>query len=152
GVATLAAAIDTDIAWIRQHTRIGELARRWESAGRPAMGGRLLRGEELVDAETWLLTSPKSSPDPTEEQRAYVQASRAYENAEIERERAQLARTRRFQKRSAWALAAIGALVIVGLVAAAVQSRRVAQREAIVLTSLANRASEDGYHDRAVRI
>src|SRR5262249_20078878 len=72
--------------------------------------------------------------------------------AEIEKERAQIARTRRFQKRSAWALAVVGVLVTVGIVAAAVQSRSVAQREAIVLTSLANRASEDGYHDRAVRI
>jgi hypothetical protein len=108
GLATLAAAIDTDIAWIRQHTRIGEQARRWEYAGRPVVGGRLLRGEELNDAETWLLTSPKTAPDPTEAQRAYVQASRAFETAEIEKERAkeraQIARTLRFQKRSAWAL------------------------------------------------
>jgi hypothetical protein len=96
GVATLAAAIETDIAWIRQHTRMGELARRWDGAGRPTQGGRLLRGEELAEAEQWFLTSPKSAPSPTEEQRAFVQASRAFETAEIEKERTQITKTRRF--------------------------------------------------------
>ena len=37
GLSTLARALDTDIAWIRQHTRIGELAQRWDSAGRPTV-------------------------------------------------------------------------------------------------------------------
>jgi TIR domain len=46
GLTTFADAIETDIAWIRQHTRIGELAQRWDGAGRPAVGGWLLRGED----------------------------------------------------------------------------------------------------------
>jgi hypothetical protein len=44
---------------------------------------RLLLGEELTDSESWLLTSPKSAPDPTELQRACVEASRAFETGSI---------------------------------------------------------------------
>jgi formylglycine-generating enzyme required for sulfatase activity len=87
GLTTFAVAIETDIAWIRQHTRIGELAQRWDGAGRPAVGGRLLRGEELTDAEIWLLTSHKAAPDPTEVQRAYVQASRVLARSQTRRMR-----------------------------------------------------------------
>ncbi len=58
----------------------------------------------------------------------------------------------RFQRRSAWALAAVGALVAVGIAAGALQSRETAKREAIVLTSLADRAAKEGFHDRAMRI
>ena len=152
GLSTLAVAIDTDIAWIRQHTRIGELAQRWDSAGRPDIGGRLLRGEELTDAETWLLTSPKRAPDPTELQRAYVQASRAFETSEIEKERAQIERTRRFQKRSAWALGSIALLLVAGAAYVLWQQRETDRREALVLTSAADRAITDKKYDAAMRI
>jgi hypothetical protein len=91
GLTAFAVAIETDIAWIRQHTRIGELAQRWDGAGRPAVGGRLLRGEELTDAETWLLTSHKGAPDPTEVQHAYVQASRVLARSQTRRMRGLLA-------------------------------------------------------------
>ena len=47
---------------------------------------------------------------------------------------------------------AVGALVVAGIVAAAVQSRDTAEREAIVLTSLASRAADEGYYDRAMRV
>ena len=152
GLATFAVAIETDIAWIRQHTRIGELAQRWDNAGRPAVGGRLLRGEELTDAETWLLTSPKSAPDPTEMQRAYVQASRVFETSEIEKERAQIERTRRFQKRSAWALGGVALLVCAGAAYVLWQQRETDRRETLVLTSAADRAIADKKYDAAMRI
>jgi WD40 repeat protein len=152
GLSTLAVALETDIAWIRQHTRIGELAQRWHSAGRPAVGGRLLRGEELTDAETWLLTSPKGAPDPTEVQRAYVQASRVFETSEIEKERAQIERTRRFQKRSAWALGSIALLVVAGAAYVLWQQRETDRRETLVLTSATDRAIADKRYDAAMRI
>lgn len=78
-----------------------------------------MRGEELADAETWLISSPKSAPDATGAQRAYVLARRAFETAEIEAAQAQIAKTQRFQKRSAWALAGGALLVAAGAVAAA---------------------------------
>jgi WD40 repeat protein len=147
----LATAIDTDIDWIRQHTRMGELARRWEEAGRPASGGRLLRGEELSDAEKWLLTSAKSAPDPTEAQRAYIRASRAFETAEFEKERDQIARTRRFQRRSAWALAGV-ALLLLGLTANVIwQQRETDRREANILVNPVDRAAAEHRYDRVMR-
>jgi len=150
-LSTLAVALETDIAWIRQHTHIGELAQRWDSAGRPTVGGRLLRGEELTDAETWLLTSPKGAPDPTEVQRAYVQASRGFETSEIEKERAQIARTRRFQKRSAWALGGVGLLVLAMTANVILQQRDTDRREATVFLNPVDKAMEEERYDRAMR-
>ena len=145
GLATLAAAIDTDIAWIRQHTRMGELARRWEDAGRPTAGGRLIRNEELTDAETWLFTSPRAASTPTEAQRAYLQASRAYETAEI-------ARARRIQKRAAWALASVGALLLLLLGGVIWQDIETTRREQAVFTSLAAGAMKEHRIDRSMRL
>lgn len=152
GLETLAAAIETDIGWIRQHTRMGEIARRWDGAGRPAKGGRLMRGEELADAETWLLTTVKSAPEPTEAQRSFVQASRAFETAELEAERSQIARTRRFQRRSAWALGGVALLVLTMLGAALWQSYQTQVREQAVFASAAADAIRDENYEYAMRL
>ena len=152
GVGTLASAIDTDITWIRQHTRMGELARRWEEAGRRVVGGRLLRGEELADAERWLLASPKSAPDPTEAQRAYIQASRAFEAAEIEREKAQIAKTRRFQKRASWALGGVAFLLAAALAGVVWQDVRTTKREQAVFSSQSTEALKDARFEYAMRL
>lgn len=69
-----------------------------------------------------------------------------------EAERAALARTRRFQRRSAFALAGVGVLVAAGLVVGILQSRNTQRREATVLASLAHRAIEDQQYERALRI
>lgn len=60
----LLAALRQDAEWVREHTRIGELALRWERAGRPE---RLqLRGADLRAAELWrdrrLPGAPELSP------------------------------------------------------------------------------------------
>src|SRR5262249_25473218 len=70
----LAEALNTDIAWIRQHTEIGEQARHWAAAGRP--GGLLLRSPALEEAEHWIAAAPKSAPPPTDEIRAFISESR----------------------------------------------------------------------------
>ena len=67
-------ALETNIEWIREHTRLGQLARRWEAHGRPHEFE--LRGDELSAAETWLTTRPKNAPDPTDTDRVYVTESR----------------------------------------------------------------------------
>ncbi|HCK84161.1 MAG TPA: hypothetical protein DHW63_06500, partial [Hyphomonadaceae bacterium] len=51
-LAELAAALKTDIDWIREHTRLGELAARWSERGRAE--ALLLRGSELEAAQAWL--------------------------------------------------------------------------------------------------
>src|SRR5262249_12333048 len=47
----LAEALDTDIAWIRQHTEFGEQARRWALV--KGLSGLLLRSPLLEQAERW---------------------------------------------------------------------------------------------------
>jgi hypothetical protein len=48
-LATLASALRTDVTWVREHTRIGEAALRWDAKGRAE--ALLLRGEELGAAK-----------------------------------------------------------------------------------------------------
>jgi WD40 repeat protein len=81
-VDELVHTLETNIEWIREHTRLGVLARRWDAHGRP--GEMELRGEELSQAETWLTTRPKNAPDPTDTHRAYITESR---RAETKRQR-----------------------------------------------------------------
>jgi WD40 repeat protein len=70
----LAEALQTDIAWIRQHTEYGEAARRWLAAGRP--GGLLLRSPALEGAERWIASRPTQAPTPTQATQAFIVESR----------------------------------------------------------------------------
>jgi hypothetical protein len=70
----LAQALDTDIAWIRQHTELGEEARHWSLANRP--NGLLLRSPALEGAERWIAARPEGAPAPTEETQAFIRHSR----------------------------------------------------------------------------
>ena len=93
GLGALRAALLTDIEWIREHTRLGELAAEWESHARPSE--RLLRGSALEAAGLWLTSRPREAPEPTELQRAYIEQSRLAEQADLARERSMLRATRR---------------------------------------------------------
>jgi WD40 repeat protein len=73
-VDKLADALGTDIHWIRQHTELGEDARRWAAAGRPR--GLLLDSITLADAERWIAARPGNAPAPTEETRDFIAESR----------------------------------------------------------------------------
>jgi hypothetical protein len=74
GADKLAEALDTDIGWIRQHTEYGEDAHRWLASDRAS--GLLLHSPRLEVAEHWIISGPPGAPQPTEEIRAYVAASR----------------------------------------------------------------------------
>ena len=67
-------ALEVDIDWVREHTRIGEISRRWEGRGRTS--GLLLRGKELKEAEGWLEQEPKGAPQPTLLHKQYITESR----------------------------------------------------------------------------
>ena len=56
-LAALATALRTDLSWIREHTRYGEAAHRWDE--RERADALLLRGEELTAATEWLKGQPK---------------------------------------------------------------------------------------------
>lgn len=71
---TLLSSLNTDIDWIREHTRLAAMASRWNDAGRPS---RLcLRGRDISDAEAWRDRRPKEAPALTPQQAAFISASR----------------------------------------------------------------------------
>jgi hypothetical protein len=67
-------ALNSDIGWIREHSRLGDMARRWQAAGEA--GHFVLRGPALEAAEKWLAVQPKEAPDPTPLHRRFIAASR----------------------------------------------------------------------------
>jgi formylglycine-generating enzyme required for sulfatase activity len=83
----LAEALRTDIEWVREHTRIGEAALRWDARGRAE--ALLLRGEDLAAAKAWLAAQPQYAPEPTLLHHEFVKAAEDAESARtsIERQR-----------------------------------------------------------------
>jgi len=70
----LASALQTDLAWVKEHTRLGEIARRWDERGRsPTL---LLRGQDIEDAERWIAWRPHEAPQPTEAHKRLIEYSR----------------------------------------------------------------------------
>lgn len=67
-------ALTANIDWIREHTRIGEVALRWERSG--YSNAIILRGSALLEAENWLAQQPSETPIPTSLQLKYVASSR----------------------------------------------------------------------------
>jgi hypothetical protein len=74
GVERVLVAIDTDLEWERQHTRITLRALQWQQAGRDR--SVLLRGSELADAERWLAAGADKDPGPTTLEQEYLLAAR----------------------------------------------------------------------------
>jgi hypothetical protein len=66
--------IDTDLNWVRAHSRLLVRAKEWES--RRQDESYLLDGTDLNEAEQWLAHSQSRAPMPTPLQVAYVAASR----------------------------------------------------------------------------
>lgn len=78
GLAKLISALNTDLAWVRQHTRIGEQAIEWDA--RKKSGARLLTGDSLRQAEGWLINQPRDASPPTDLQKQFIIASRGHIN------------------------------------------------------------------------
>src|SRR6516225_11646291 len=124
-LAELAEALRQDLDWIREHTRLGELARRWEGRKRPE--SLLLRGDDLEAAKAWMATRKVGAPEITDAQRALISASEqaearrlGNEREQLERDKAQVAvikaaqaRTARLQWITRWAFAAVAAVILI---------------------------------------
>lgn len=67
-------ALDTDIDWRDMHTRLLIRAQEWISSNRDR--SFLLRGRDLQTAEDWFEQSGSHSESPTNDQAAYIAASR----------------------------------------------------------------------------
>ena len=155
-LAELSDALRLDLDWIREHTRLGELAARWQARGKPE--SLLLRGDDLDAAKAWMARRKAGAPEITEAQRAFLLASDDAESARLGKERAQLeemrlaqAATARHQKRAGRLLWGVTALVLVMLGYVTWKSFRVEVGEMWVFTSLAETALDDEHFDRAMR-
>ena len=70
-------AINTDLDWLAQHTRLFNRAKEWESKGRN--DSYLVRGNDLQDAETFISQGAAGKePPPTQLHVEYVQAAKKF--------------------------------------------------------------------------
>ena len=76
GIDKLVEALQTDLAWRDEHTRLAGRAREWLDAGRDS--SYLLRGADLREAETWLSQREGHREAPTVTQAEYVVQSRQF--------------------------------------------------------------------------
>jgi hypothetical protein len=134
GMSQLAAALNTDLEWLREHTRLLLRATEWETGGKAE--NRLLSGSDIVAAKAWAARRPKDAqghaPEPTALHLAFIRASEEAEDARLSAQRAQLEamtaaqnerakalraaeqaleRTIRLKRRQAWAAAAVVAVL-----------------------------------------
>jgi WD40 repeat protein len=75
----LLAALDTDLAYVRAHTRLLVRAVEWET--RALNNSYLLRGDDLSEAESWLAGSGGKNPAPSDLHTRYIFRSRQAANA-----------------------------------------------------------------------
>ncbi|MDH5541129.1 MAG: toll/interleukin-1 receptor domain-containing protein, partial [Rhizobacter sp.] len=62
-LGTLVEVLETDRAWLKEHTRLLDRAQQWVAKDRG--DGLLLRGRALADAETWQTKQPRRAPQPS---------------------------------------------------------------------------------------
>src|SRR5262245_14528443 len=88
GLASLVAALNTDLDWLREHTRYLQRATEWNAVGRPP--NRLLSGDEIADAKAWVARRPKNAPEPTALHLDFIRASEEEAEARSSAQRKQL--------------------------------------------------------------
>lgn len=111
----LSTALGTDAAWIREHTRIAELAERWVRRDRPDV--LLLRGPELDAARHWMAEATESGPQLTELQRSFIATSAEHEQSQAALEAERLAAVGIEQSAKEEALQRLSRRTALGLVA-----------------------------------
>lgn len=74
-------AIDTDLNYVRAHTRLLVRALEWQEKARNS--SYLLRGLDLEGAQQWLMQSVGKEPIPTDAHIQYINISRATETATL---------------------------------------------------------------------
>ncbi len=73
-VQSLVEALDTDLEWVQEHTRLLTRAIEWDSNGRD--NGFVRRGSDLRAAEEWQARAAEKETKPTPLQTEYILASR----------------------------------------------------------------------------
>ncbi len=77
GLEYLLNAIEVDIDWVREHTRIVGLAERWDASCRPE--SQLLRNDEISNATAWLEKRKSSCPEIPELLYEFLEAGKKFE-------------------------------------------------------------------------
>jgi WD40 repeat protein len=103
GLARLVSALNTDLDWLREHTRLLQRASEWDSTGRTE--SRLLFGDSIAEAKAWAARRPKNAPEPTALHYEYIRASEEAEARRQHAERQQLEQIAAAQADRARALA-----------------------------------------------
>jgi len=88
-LSDLALALRQDLDWVREHTRLGEAAVRWDARSRPE--SLLLRGDDLAAARGWVKRRRDDAPPITNLQHAFITASEEAEAARTVAESQKLA-------------------------------------------------------------
>jgi hypothetical protein len=88
GLSRLVAALNTDLDWLREHTRLLQRATEWEVGGRPA--NRLLSGSDISAAKAWAARRPRDAPEPTALHLDFLRASEHEEAVRVSAERKRL--------------------------------------------------------------
>jgi WD40 repeat protein len=123
-LGVLLRTMDTDLTYLKEHTRLLTRAGEWDGHGRnPAYA---LRGDDLTTAETWLAQSGGKDPRPTDLHTAYILASRAAQNR---------------RQRSLLGGALVAVLVASLLAVLAVYQSRVAENNAAIANANASTAT-----------
>ncbi|MBC7778804.1 MAG: toll/interleukin-1 receptor domain-containing protein [Proteobacteria bacterium] len=106
GLARLHATLCVDIEWIREHTRVSEMAARWHAAAQAA--DLQPRGSELTSLCKWRDSRPANAPELTVVQRAFLQASEDAEARRLDEQRQQIEDMHAAQQARAAALESSG--------------------------------------------
>ncbi|MGD9979687.1 MAG: TIR domain-containing protein [Hyphomonadaceae bacterium] len=148
--AKLREALVTDIDWVREHTRVVQLAARWDKSDRP--DSQVLRGEEITAVQGWMSRRAEGAPSLPNALLAFVDASVAAEQAAREKERAQLMRIRRGQRVVAIALSVVFLLLLAGAWSALDLNWRTKDQVSRLLSNAAHQSADAGEDGRAVRL
>ena len=103
GLVQLTTALNTDLDWLREHTRLLVRATEWENAGR--VENRMLSGDQIAQAKSWAARRPANAPEPTPLHLDFIRASEAAEDARRNAEAQRLVEMAAAQDERAKALA-----------------------------------------------
>ena len=129
-VDTLVQAIDTDLDWVRSHTRLLVRAVEWDSTGRES--SFTLRGRDLTGFEEWATKAPDNDPKPTVLQSEYLLASR---------------RAVGRRQRITWMSIATGLCIAVGLGTVAWLQKQESNRQARIVEARQLLSQAEGLRD-----
>jgi hypothetical protein len=154
GLLRLASALNTDLDWLREHTRYLRLAKEWEEVGKPP-DRRLLSAADIALARAWVGSRPPKAPEITPLQVDFIQASEAEDERqrsaeaqrqkhEAEAQKREAEQAKRVARRTMMGLAAavVLALAASGFAFVAYQQRQTALRATATANTERNKADE----------